>query len=71
MQRTVQPTGQERTFGADELIVSKTDPRGVITYANDVFLRVSGYGHADITGLSQMAEKLRSEATGFLAEMRR
>ncbi|SDC18113.1 Methyl-accepting chemotaxis protein (MCP) signalling domain-containing protein [Geodermatophilus telluris] len=25
----------------------------------------------DVTGLSQMAEKLRSEATGFLAEMRR
>jgi PAS domain S-box-containing protein len=41
--RTVVPTGVERTFSADELIVSKTDPRGVITYANDVFLRVSGY----------------------------
>jgi PAS domain S-box-containing protein len=41
--RTVQPTGQERTFSPDELIVSKTDLRGVITYANDVFLRVSGY----------------------------
>jgi PAS domain S-box-containing protein len=48
--RTVQPTGQERTFGADELIVSKTDPRGVITYANDVFLRVSGYEHGDVIG---------------------
>jgi methyl-accepting chemotaxis protein len=28
-------------------------------------------GGDDITGLSQMAERLRSEATGFLAEMRR
>ncbi|RBY97054.1 chemotaxis protein [Blastococcus sp. TF02-8] len=28
-------------------------------------------GYDDVTGLSQMAEKLRSEATGFLAEMRR
>jgi methyl-accepting chemotaxis protein len=28
-------------------------------------------GGEDITGLSQMAERLRSEATGFLAEMRR
>ncbi len=26
-------------FGTDELIVSKTDTKGVITYANDVFLR--------------------------------
>jgi PAS domain S-box-containing protein len=44
------PTGQERTFGADELIVSKTDPRGVITYANDVFLRVSAYGLDEVVG---------------------
>jgi PAS domain S-box-containing protein len=49
-QRTVRPTGEERTFSADELIVSKTDPRGVITYANDVFLRVSGYAMADVVG---------------------
>ncbi len=49
-QRSIRPTGGERTFGADELIVSKTDPRGVITYANDVFLRVSGYAMADVIG---------------------
>jgi PAS domain S-box-containing protein len=49
-QRTVRPTGEERTFAADELIVSKTDLRGVITYANDVFLRVSGYAAADLVG---------------------
>ena len=48
--RTVRPTGEERTFGADELIVSKTDPRGVITYANDVFLRVSAYPAAEVIG---------------------
>jgi PAS domain S-box-containing protein len=47
---SVRPTGQERTFGADELIVSKTDPRGVITYANDVFLRVSGYEMGEVIG---------------------
>jgi len=37
----VRPTGTERTFGVDEIIVTKTDPRGVITYANEVFLRIS------------------------------
>lgn len=37
------PTGHERTFGHDEIIVSKTDLTGRITYANDVFLRVAGY----------------------------
>jgi hypothetical protein len=30
-----------------------------------------GVDGTDTTGLSQMAERLRSEATGFLAEMRR
>lgn len=38
---TVVPTGQFRTFAPDETIVTKTDLKGVITYANDVFLRVS------------------------------
>ena len=48
--RAIRPTGEERTFGADELIVSKTDARGVITYANDVFLRVSGYDMDEVVG---------------------
>ena len=40
MQTTaVRPTGVERTFGADEIIVSKTDPKGRLTYANHVFCR--------------------------------
>lgn len=44
------PTGVERPFGPEEIIVSKTDPKGVITYANDVFLRVAGYEEQDIVG---------------------
>ena len=44
------PTGQARTFAPDELIVSKTDPKGRITYANDVFLRVSGYELDEVIG---------------------
>ncbi|MGY1709978.1 PAS domain-containing protein [Geodermatophilus sp. SYSU D00758] len=48
--RTTRPTGEERTLAPDELIVSKTDPRGVITYANDVFLRVSGYSLDEVIG---------------------
>src|SRR5690242_15001740 len=46
----VRPTGQERLFGVDELIVSETDARGVIRYANDVFLRVSAYPETDVIG---------------------
>jgi PAS domain S-box-containing protein len=48
--RGVSPTGEARTFGPDELIVSKTDLRGVITYANDVFLRISRYELDEVLG---------------------
>jgi PAS domain S-box-containing protein len=46
----VRPTGVERKFGNDEIIVTKTDLRGVLTYANDVFLRVSALSEADAIG---------------------
>ena len=46
----ISPTGEARTFAPDELIVSKTDLRGVITYANDVFLRISRYELHDVIG---------------------
>ena len=48
--RGVAPTGEARTFAPDELIVSKTDLRGVITYANDVFLRISRYELDEVIG---------------------
>lgn len=44
------PTGRETSFGESEIIVSKTDLRGVITYANDVFVRVSGYTEEELLG---------------------
>ncbi|MGE0732799.1 MAG: PAS domain-containing protein [Acidimicrobiia bacterium] len=50
MTASVQPSGVERTFGPEELIVSKTDSRGRITYANDVFLRVSRYAEHEVLG---------------------
>lgn len=46
----VQPTQVEVTFERDEVIVSKTDPTGRITYANEVFLRVAGYREAEVLG---------------------
>ena len=39
--RTVRATGAERRLGPEELIVTKTDLQGRITYANGVFLRIS------------------------------
>jgi len=46
----IKPTGHEAHFAEDEIIVSKTDLRGVITYANDVFLRVAGYTEEELLG---------------------
>lgn len=41
-------SGVERTFGTDEIIVSKTDTKGRIIYANEVFLRMAGFAEAEI-----------------------
>ena len=47
----VRPTGQERFFGEDEIIVSKTDLTGKITYANEVFLKIADYTEAEVIGM--------------------
>ncbi len=39
----VTPTGRERRFGENEIIVSKTDLKGRIIYANDVFLKIADF----------------------------
>lgn len=46
----VSPVNEESYFGRDEIIVSKTDPKGRITYANDVFCRVSEMPTKDLIG---------------------
>ena len=46
----VVPSGVERTFEEGEIIVTKTDTKGVLTYANDVFLRVSALSEAEAIG---------------------
>lgn len=46
----VQPSGKERHFKPEELIVSKTDLKGRITYANEVFLRLSDYTEKEVLG---------------------
>ncbi|KGM14641.1 hypothetical protein N867_18655 [Actinotalea fermentans ATCC 43279 = JCM 9966 = DSM 3133] len=48
--RTSTPTGVEREFGREQIIVSKTDLQGRITYANDVFCDVSGYREGELVG---------------------
>jgi PAS domain S-box-containing protein len=43
-------TGVERRFGDDQVIVTKSDLKGRITYANQTFLAVSGYAEREALG---------------------
>lgn len=44
-------TGKEQTFPESEIIVSKTDPQGRITYVNDIFMAISGYAEDEVMGI--------------------
>ncbi|WP_448192784.1 PAS domain-containing protein [Azospirillum sp. sgz301742] len=44
------PTGRESPFAENEIIVTKTDTKGLITYANETFLRVSHFNISDVLG---------------------
>jgi PAS domain S-box-containing protein len=46
----VRPTGVENLLGEEELIVSKTDLKGRIIYANDIFLRLAKYSYTELIG---------------------
>lgn len=48
--RRPEPSGQERTFAEHEIIVSKTDLKGRITYVNDVFCKVGLYDEDEVLG---------------------
>lgn len=48
MKPHVQPTSEEVTFLPNEIIVSKTDLKGRITYANSIFSRICGYSRAEL-----------------------
>ncbi|MBE7635580.1 PAS domain-containing protein [Sneathiella sp. P13V-1] len=51
MRPSTELTGQERTLGEKEIIVSKTDLTGKLTYANKTFLNISGYTEEEILGV--------------------
>jgi PAS domain S-box-containing protein len=44
------PTDAEKTFAHDEILVSKTDVRGNITYGNELFVKLSGYTQEELLG---------------------
>ncbi len=46
----VKPTQNEKTFNENELLVTKTDLKGVITYANRNFINIVGLNEKQIIG---------------------
>jgi len=44
------PKNNEIKLSTSRYIVSKTDPKGIITYANDYFMEISGYSEAELIG---------------------
>jgi PAS domain S-box-containing protein len=47
---SVTPTGREIMFDPADVIVSKTDLKGRITYCNRIFIAVSGHAERDLLG---------------------
>ncbi len=48
MKNLIQPTQKERVMKEKDFIVSKTDLKGLITYANPVFIEYSGYSQREL-----------------------
>jgi PAS domain S-box-containing protein len=48
--QAIVPTGRERVFDEGEIIVSKTDLKGRITYANRIFCRIGEYTEDELIG---------------------
>ena len=46
----IAPTTKELFFPQNEIVVSKTDLKGRITYANRTFCALAGYGEAELLG---------------------
>lgn len=50
MKPKITPTSMERSLGDQDFIVSKTDAKGHIVYANRIFIELSGYREAELLG---------------------
>lgn len=50
MKQSITPTAVERQLGDDDFIVTKTDPKGCILYANRIFIALSGYAESELLG---------------------
>ncbi|GHB43201.1 chemotaxis protein [Pseudovibrio japonicus] len=50
MSSGTQLSGAEKTFSEADIIVSKTDLKGRITYCNEIFCEIAGYSYQELIG---------------------
>lgn len=50
MKNRIAPTTVEHSLTRDSFIVSKTDTQGRLTYANRIFMQISGYKESELLG---------------------
>lgn len=48
--RKARPNDDEKTFSQSDILVSKTDTKGIITYANSHFVNISGFSEEELLG---------------------
>ena len=51
MKPSIKPTLNEAPVGATDMIISKTDLKGRITYANRTFMRIADYSESELIGV--------------------
>jgi len=50
MKQNITPTNREIIMHDNDFIVSKTDPKGLLTYGNEIFIEFSGYPESQLLG---------------------
>jgi len=50
MKYNIEPTREEKVMRENDFIVSKTDTKGIITYANRIFIEFSRYDEEELIG---------------------
>lgn len=50
MKKNLPVTQKELDYRDDEVLITRTDPKGIITYANDAFIKISGFSREELIG---------------------